>query len=539
MIGFYVIMIAVIAMSGAVGYTILSSVQTTNALSLAERNAARLEMTATALRQVVIADADGRLFVPMGVPSDGADPTSRTALPDWVSGQALTSWGVDYAYCPYAPVSATGGSAATVYGGSNYTVSLSSDDPVIYGAARDYVISGSRPGNILDVGTPPDVLAFLVSPSNNASAIPSCDNIYWDGRTWLASGPVTGSVRAIALDAMSDSLSRAPRQLRRHVEEGAAGSGLSGSDPADIEDVLAEWRYLRPHRLTIVLADGGGDILIDPTALDLGAGASSDAPGVGVFGRHLVMEAANGDSPVLDGSVAGKLQVPFDFTLNGVDFGDQLTLAGISGSRILVDDASLPALETGGADGILLGGVDITAPTGASAPPVQVIGGSLSIEGAITIDATGSGGSPIRQQGGRIHVDGAITATTGASATTLFEADGFGEVSVTGSGQLNLDGAGLVAMTAYAGPVTVSSASSGAPCADGSATCAVTCPDQRVPLYGTCSRTSLTNTFLSGTEISGDTFTCFWTPVTETSADVTDASGPSGLVTEASCAPKR
>lgn len=106
MIGFYVIMIAVLALSGAVGYTVLTSVRTTNALSLAERNAARLEMTTTALRQVVVADGEGRLFVPMTTPSITGDPTTRGALPDWVSGEAVTPWGADYAYCPYAPVSA-------------------------------------------------------------------------------------------------------------------------------------------------------------------------------------------------------------------------------------------------------------------------------------------------------------------------------------------------------------------------------------------------------------------------------------------------
>lgn len=538
MIGFYVIMIAVLTLSGAVGYTILTSVQTTNALSLAERNAARLEMTASALRQVVIADADGRLFVPMGVPSIGGDPTSRTALPDWVSGEAITPWGADYGYCPYAPVTGTGSEAATVYGGVSYSVTLSSEDPVVYGAVRDYVISGARSGNVLDVGTPPDVLAFLISPSNNASAVPTCASVYWDGRAWLTSGAVTGSVRAVTLDAMADTLSRAPRQLRRHVEQGATGSGLSASDPADLEDVLAEWRFLRPHRLTVVVSDEGGDLVLDPTTLDLGAGAGAGAtaPEAAVFGRHLVFEAAPGDSPSLDGSPAGTLRVPSDLTLNGVDFGDALTLGGISGSRILIQDAALPALETGGADVTLRGGVSIVAPSGASTPPVRIVGGSLSIEGAVTINANESGGAPIRQQGGRVHVDGPITAMTGAAATTLFEADGHGDVSVTSSGQLSLDGAGLSAMTAYAGPVTVSS---GSGCADGASSCAVSCPDDRRPLYGTCSRTSVTNTFLSGTEISGTTFTCYWTAVTEGALDVTDPDGPVGPVAEALCAPKR
>ena len=525
MIGFYVIMIAVLALSGAVGYTIFTTVQVTNALSLAERNASRLDLTANALRQIVVPDAEGRLYVPMGVPSIPGDPTSRTALPGWVSGEAITPWGANYGYCPYAPVPGTGGSAGTVYGGVSYPVSLSTDDPVVYGAARDYVISGARVGNPLDVGAPPQVLAFLISPSNNASALPSCASVYWDGRAWLTSGAVTGSVRAITLDAMADTLSQAPRQLRRYVGQGGTGSGLVAGDPASLTSALAEWRYLRPHRLTLVLDDDGGPILIDPATIDLGAGAGATAPDAAGFGRHLVLEAAPGAAPRLDGSAPGAFRAPSDLTVNGVDFGANLTLSGLSGSRVLVQGAELTALETGGAEVILKGGVSVIAPAGAPAPPVRVIGGSLAIEGAVTIDASGSGGSAIRQQGGRVHVDGPLTVTTGASAD-LFEAGGYGEVSATGSGTVDL-GAGSVAMTPYTSTLVQTQA-----CGNGVSPCVATCPDQRVPLSGTCSAASSASAFLLGGAISGSSFTCSW-------SGASPAAGPSDPVATALCAPRR
>jgi hypothetical protein len=531
-IGFYVIMIAVLALSGAVGYTIFTSVQVTNALSLAERNASRLELTMSALRQVVVPDGEGRIFVPMGVPSISGDPTSRTALPDWVSGEAMTPWGADYAYCPYAPAAGTGGGAATVYGGVNYAVTVSTDDPVVYGAARDYVLSGARPSNPLDVGTPPEVLAFLISPSNNASAMPSCASVYWDGRAWLTSGAVTGSVRALTLDAMADTLSQAPRQMRRHVKQGGTGSGLTAGDPASLGSVLTEWRYLRPHRLTLVLEDDGGPIVLDPATIDLGAGPGATAPDAAGFGRHLVLEAAAGASPVLNGSAPGAFRAPSDLTVNGVDFGANLTLSGLSGSRILVQGAELAAIETGGADITLKGGVSVIAPAGATAPPVRVVGGSLSIEGAVTINASGSGGSAIRQQGGRVHVDGPLTVTTGGSAG-LFEAGGYGEVSATLSGTVDL-GAGSIAMTPYTSTLTVSNA-----CADDALTCSVSCLDQRVPLSGTCSASAVTNVFLSGTQISEDAFICSWAQISEGSPDVTNPNGPVAPVATALCAPKR
>lgn len=534
MIGFYVIMIAVLALSGAVGYTIFTSVQVTNALSLAERNASRLELTMSALRQVVVPDGEGRIFVPMGVPSISGDPTSRTALPDWVSGEAITPWGTDYAYCPYAPAAGTGGGAATVYGGVNYAVTVSTDDPVVYGAARDYVLSGARPSNPLDVGTPPEVLAFLISPSNNASAMPSCASVYWDGRAWLTSGAVTGSVRALTLDAMADTLSQAPRQLRRYVEQGGGGSGLTAGDPASLSSVLTEWRYLRPHRLTLVLEDDGGPILIDPETIDLGAGPGAAAPDAAVFGRHLVLEAAPGASPVIDGSVTGNLRFPSDLTVKGVDFGAALTLVGISGTRILLQDVTLPILTTRGADVTLQGGVIVTGTGADVVPPMRVVGGSLSIEGAVSLQATGSGGAAIRQQGGAIYVDGPVTVTNGSGAT-LFDAASYGPVTATTAGTVDF-GSGSIAMTPY---TTTLTASSGATCVDGGATCTVTCPDSRPVLSGTCSAGAVTNVFLSGTRISGDAFICSWAQISEGSPDVTNPNGPVAPVATALCAPKR
>jgi hypothetical protein len=536
-IGFYVIMIAVLAMSAAVGYTIFTSVKTTNALSLAERNAARLEMTVSALRQVVIADVDGRLFAPMGVPSVTGVPTSRTALPDWVSGEAVTPWGTDYAYCPYAPVAAIGGSAATVYGGASYAVTVN-DDPVVYGASRDYVVSGTRDPNGLDVVPTPQVLAFLISPSNNAATAPSCDGVYWDGRAWLTSGAVTGSVRAITVDALADSLSQAPRQLRRHVEQGGTGSGLTASDPAGLLQVLTEWRYLRPHRLTVSMQDDGGEILIDPALLDLGAGPAASTPGPDAFARHLVLEAAPGDNPVLNGSSDGWLRAPSDLTLNGVSFGDNLGLAAIPGSRVLVRNASLPALETGGGDIVLGAGVNIIAPFGATIPPVRVNGGSLSVEGSVTIDATEAGGSAVRHRGGRIHIDATLTAMAGGNP--LFEADSYGDVSATATASLDLNGGGVTLLDPYTRPVTMNIS-----CTPDSLTCAVTCPDARVALSGSCNPGAVTNIFLQGTTISGSLFTCDWAKISQVEIslpqidEVPESAGPAEPVASAFCAPKR
>lgn len=492
MIGFYVIMISVLALSGAVGYTILSSVQTTNALSLAERNAARLELSASALRQVISVDGSGRLLAPMGAPSDSGDATSRTALPSWVSSESVTPWGVKYGYCPYATETGSG-DAETVYGGPAYSVSVTSgaEDPVVYGAARDYVVAGMRPANLLDVGSAPDVLAFLISPSNNLSDVPSCDDVYWDGRAWLVSGAVTGSVRAVTLDAMADTLSLAPRQLRRHVREGGSGSGLSDGDPASLDMALREWASLRPHRMTLVLQDSGGDISVDPVTIDFGEGAGADHTGSATFARHLILEAAVGDSPKIDG--AGLLTFPSDLTINGVDFGSDIGVSATSGTRLLAENTALSSVSTGGGDVVLGDGVSITAPVGAIVPPLRVVGGGLSVEGSVVIDATEVSAGAIRQEGGQVHVSGSLTVTT-TSPAPLFEDGGFGEVS--GAGTLTLNGAGT--LSAYVEREIGSEA-----CATGTS-CQDTCATGRALISGYCSAGA------SSMVLSETSVTCTW-----------------------------
>jgi hypothetical protein len=543
-IGFYVLMVAALVLAGAVGYTLLSSVQTANALSLAERNAARLEMTASALRQVVIADAEGRFFVPMGIPSFPSSLTSRTSLPEWVSGERVTPWGTPYGYCPYAPVTASGGSSATVYGGANYAVTTTSE-PVVYGAARPYVISGARPSNPLDAPGAPTVLAFLVSPSNNASAVPACNNVYWDGRAWLTTGPVTGSVRAVTVDALSDSLAQAPRVLRRHAAQGATGSGLSASDPAALSTVLTEWRYLRPHRLTVVLDDAGGPFLISPTGTDLGAGAGGTSPHPDAFGRHLILEAATGDSPVINTSsgTPGVLRFPSDTTIDGVSFDTGLGVSGMAGSRLLIRDAQLPSLATGGGEVVLSSGVDVIAPSGASAPPVLVNGGSLSVQGPVSIDGSEPGGAGIRQRGGLIQVAAPLSVTTGIGSP-VFDALSYGELSQDGAGALTLNGV-VQNLDAYTREIEVLSSG----CVTGDLTCSVTCPDERPPLSGTCTTSGVTNVFLRGTQISGSVFSCAWAVVSERPTvtppgwkieDVLSVpAGPVSPLARAICGPKR
>lgn len=556
MIGFYIMMIAVLGLAGAVGYTIFSSVQSANSLSVAERNAMRMEQVVDAIRQVVVLDASGNMFMPAPetiIPEDRPEAL-QSVVPDWVTSHSLTSWGVEYGYCPFAPVNWQGvmGVAATVKdrSGEAYAVKIV-DGPQVYGGERPYVSEGARSPHAQDAADAPDVLAFVTSPSNNALVAPGCEDIYWSGKAWLVSGDAQGSVRAISRDAMSSSLATAPRILTRHIEPNGTGAGLvdASGERGNLESALAEWRWLGPGRMTIEFEPG--TYSIDPEALDLGSGAGLSAPGSTSYGRHLVLLAPDGAT--LNAATPGTMGIPVDTTIEGITFGSgfnlelgagmrllatgaataladvqslggDLVLSGIAsagrvellgGTASISGDPVLEGLHVRGATALVSGAAAITAQTGDTSAPLRLDGGSLTLIGSgagISLDATASGTPAIALDGGSFRLEGALVVTT-AAAQPVFADLGTAIKSFGDGAGLSLNGTGenLAAYSSLSRldlGMTVATES----CVLNSS-CAVTCPTGKTVVSGTCDSTSETPVGLesSNTDAARETFTCRWT----------------------------
>src|SRR5690606_4778291 len=94
--------------SSALGYAVWTSLGNVETVTMTARNYLQMETAANLLRSSLRV-VDGKLAAPMG-----SDINSITGLPDWLSANRTTPWGAPYAYCPYAPGSLSGGSAATI-----------------------------------------------------------------------------------------------------------------------------------------------------------------------------------------------------------------------------------------------------------------------------------------------------------------------------------------------------------------------------------------------------------------------------------------
>lgn len=561
MIGFYIMMIAVLGLAGAVGYTIFSSVQSANALSVAERNSMRMEQVVDALRQVVVLDASGNMFAPAPetiIPEDRPEAL-QSVVPDWVSSHAITSWGVDYGYCPYAPVAWPGvtGTGATVKdrSGEAYVIKVV-DGPQIYGGERSYVSEGVRAPHALDIAGAPDVLAFITTPSGNGLEAPGCEDIYWNGRGWLTSGDIQGSVRAITVDAMSSSLATAPRILTRHVEPDGTGAGRVDSDGerTNLASALAEWRWLGPGRMTIEFEPG--TYSLDPEALDLGTGAGSSQPGSASYGRHLIFLAPGGAT--LAASTPGTLGLPVDTTIEGLMLDDGFNLEVGAGMRLLAAGAAteladvtslggdvtlnsiaaagaiellggsasitgtttLEGLHIRGGTALLTGTPSITSPVGSTTAPLRLDGGNLTVisSGAgASVDATEALTAAIALDGGTFRLEGALAATTAASQP-VFADTGTAIKTFGDTATVSLNGTGET-LSAYSSLSRLDLGMSiAAETCTSVTSCDVSCPAGTKVLSGTCDASSVAPVGLESSSMNGarDTFTCRWAGVADT-----------------------
>jgi hypothetical protein len=517
-------MLGVVALAGIVGYTIFASVQSSNTLALAQRNSAEMDIQVAAVRQALaIADA-GQMFPPMGEPSVGTDPSSMTTLPAWVSGSPVTPWGAIYGYCPYAPSSGgltASGSATVAHAGTDYsagTVQFSRS-----GASRAFVMSPARPAHGSDVGTPPDVIAFLVSPTVNASAVPACDAIYWDGRVWRISGATPGSVRAITRDMVTETIAAASTTMTRYVAPSGTGDGRNSGRPMTLQAALAEWRALEPTRMTLRLASGVYPV--DFASLDFGSGAGASGPGMESFGRVLRLVGA-GSTTLQPTSAGDYLSLPMDVILSNVDVNGGAGIEVGAGARLLLTDGSqVERIRSRGGEVVLGGGAVVGSNAALGAGAIEMQGGRLEIAGAASIDASAAGGPAVSLEGATMTIDAALGVTTDGSALAAL-ADG-GSVSVTASGSASLNGSaltaaeleGLDATEVRAGSVTASSLDIGLSisaqtCGTG-VSCTVSCPAPETVISASCSSGN-SGIGVSQVVIPADrsSATCTWTSAT-------------------------
>ena len=513
MIGFYIIMIAVVALSASAGYTIFTSLTAGNALSLSHRNVTLLDQNLAALQHVMIVSPEGDVAIPFGDNLNPVNPNSRMVLPSWVSGQGVTPWNIPYGYCPYAPTdwaqSPDDTGAVFSATGVSYTVDLKTD-VFSLGSDRSYVIGGSsRPSHVQDAPNPPTVLAFLISPAANQSAVPSCDSIYWTGTGWAVAGSPSGAVRALTKDAVLDSLARQPRVMKRYIAPVGTGSGRFPSEPISLENALREFRLLSPLRMSLEFSPGS--YVIDLTEIDFGGGAQ--VPTLSENNAFQALKLSGTGQVEISPQDAGTLSFPIDTSIKNIQFSEDILLQQGPGTRLYMSDSSAGAIHSLGAYITLSDSVALS-PQNAD-PALLIEGGSAYISGAVLIDMDLSGSDPLRLSSGNLRLDGDLFIE---NADRLFTQDstGFFQHGPSASASIDTipetlaDYPGFLIPNLVTGSVTIGLQEENEACGTQS-TCEALCPAQTRVLSGSCAANTV-NMFLVSSGVNSDQtgYACTW-----------------------------
>lgn len=520
MIGIFVLAVVVVAIVAAVGYGLVSEIRTSEIVSLAGRNAPRMDAAVSALSASARQLSGGQPVVP----APASDASGRAVLPAWVSSDVATPWGVPYGYCPYAVPDRTDlqSTPAQAQGGQGERRDIATVPLNAEGSDQPFVVVGERVPRSDDDPGAPKVAAFLLSPAPGASEVPDCGAVVWKGGRFRVAGSVPGIVSVLSTERLRDGASGLGAVLRWASPTGT-GDGRSKGAAAPLSTILSEWRSVRPTRAVVRLV-GAGPHLVSVDDLSLAA------RGGGREGTLEIVSDQDGRALLAGPPSGGRLDVGVDLSLSRVGFSNALGISVRSGGRLTAVGTVLKHLLLDGGDAVLGPGsgivLDPSLDPGAAA---RVRGGTLVLEeapgGRKTISA-GAGRPAVALQGGTLVVNGADVAADDAPDWAVVENGG--RISAIP----RYAGANVVAPSVYVGGAAAVEIASRTSFGQGGATiddrgvdvgiqqvvevcegstCSASCPTDRRILSGDCEAPGPGWALASfGTGGGATTWSCSW-----------------------------
>jgi len=434
MVTLFVNAIILLGITAMIGWSVFTFQRSSEMVSLAQRNAARMEQLASVMRGS-LRQVNGIMRAPMGDEAEG-----RTVLPQAVVGDDKTPWGARYGYCPLSievGASAYPGAAnATVKAGKDqagaevtYQVQVVGLPRQGEGADIPYVVGG--PGRDIPVyengalqpsplrAHEQEIVGFILSPVPMAGTdtLPSCSDVIRNGGAWVVSGtdgsaprfkgtvvPVVARGVGITAPQMDVALYAGPAAIGK-------GTGLSADDAMPLKKALDLW-HLNPWRsATIHIAPGEYDFTGAETA---SGGAqpllsfSSEAPG-----RSLWLVASGGVA-TFRGPGAGSLELAMgvDGRLSGIALANGIQFRVFDGARVAASGSQFGHVWVDGGELAFIDENTVNYAGGWSGSGMYLTSGRLRIAGTSFVlngQTLASPNAGILVEGGELTVDG-VTA---------------------------------------------------------------------------------------------------------------------------------
>lgn len=401
MIGIFILAVIVVAITAAVGYSLVTEIRTGEIVSMAGRNAPRMDAAVSAVAASARPLAGGQPVVP----APSTDASGRSVLPAWVTTEGASPWGVPYGYCPYALPDRPdlGATVIEVAGSQGEKRAIATVPLRAEGMERSFVVVGARPPHDEDDPGAPRVGAFILSAVPGSQSVPDCGSVVWKGGRYRVAGDVAGIVAVVTSERLRDAATGLGAILRWAAPDGT-GDGRSRGEPAPLTSILEEWRSTRPTRAVVRLV-GQGPHVLKSDDLDLLARNAGREGSLNLIsdqeGRALLAGPAGG----------GRVDVGIDLSLTGVTVSNALGLNVHGGGRLVARSSTLRHLLLDGGDAVLGAGADILLdPVLDPGAAARVRGGTLALEetpGSRKTISAGAGRPAVALQGGTLVVNGA------------------------------------------------------------------------------------------------------------------------------------
>lgn len=479
MLPLFINLMLILGLSGVVAYTVYSYQRSSEIVSLAQRNAARMDQVGftikASLRPV---EMGGRVRAPLGDPAgppvavrrapgnpgQAADPADqpcidglgdyqagnpsaafnagcrRMGVPAWIVSDDRTPWGARYTYCPYsldpfagagpANLPSTAGAIRTGDGaGGSYRVR------VVRSRGRDYVLQSDNQAIRKVNGTDPDrttaseeVVGFLLSPPPFVAAEngPSCSDVAKVDGAWIVSpspGNNPGSVvpilsRGIATGQIANQGEVVIYAAQADINpNGVPATGDRPTDALSLANVLDLW-HLTPWKATTINVASGtyGFAASDVVPGGAGKRLGFETP---YPGRSLSLRSSDGGQVQIqsNGTDVVDFVIGVDATLDRISLGKGIQLRIVNGARVTVTNGALHHVRVDGGDLTLGVGASVTEDTGVNASTgVDVTSGRLRLSGgSFGLSGPNLAGAGIYVMGGEFVLDGTDLSMTLAS----------------------------------------------------------------------------------------------------------------------------
>lgn len=445
MVTLVVYLVIILGLTVTVGWSVLSYQRSAEIVTLAQRNAARMDQIASLVRaNLRTVEFGGRMRAPLGErssspiqpagayseaqgkfvassPSEqvcadereavmaGSAPSPafaqacyRMTLPKWVVADTKTPWGADYGYCPYSvdPVSGTAPAHvqttdAVIRPGEGQAYPART----VRNRGRDFVLQSANQqvqvidGNLVTNSSVAEqgIVGFVVSPPPNVrGSAPLCSQITLRDGSWIVQGPngtsptVSGSVVPVFLQGVGAGSANVQDDVTLFAAAAKATPEARGTGDSPADPIPFKDLLDLWHYMpwqSATFVVAPGTYSFDATDMVPGSAVPRLSLKSDKPGRSLRITSSTPAQVVLATTGTADLTIGVDARLENVSLAPGVRLRAVDGARVQVSGGTFGIIRVDGGDLDLWGASVSHDPAFGTSSAIDLTSGRLKLGG--------------------------------------------------------------------------------------------------------------------------------------------------------------